>query len=53
MRRPVRCIIPIGKAHTEYWEHDLGSDMPMYFMPYAVDNYFSSPVADPAAKRST
>src|SRR5271170_4795362 len=52
LRQTIHCIAAIGKAHVGYWQHYLGSDMPIFFMPYAVDNhYFSSRVADASHKR--
>ena len=52
LRPGVRCIAAIGKAHIGYWQHYLGSEMPIVFMPYAVDNhYFSSHAADASQKR--
>ncbi|MGA7312346.1 MAG: glycosyltransferase family 4 protein [Silvibacterium sp.] len=52
LKHLVRCVMPIGKANARYWREYLGSKIPMYPMPYAVDNkYFSSTAADAAPQR--
>ena len=52
LRRAVGCVMPIGKPNAEYWRQYLGSTVPMFAMPYAVDNtYFSTRAADAAAQR--
>lgn len=52
LRQAVHCIAITGKAHVEYWQQYLGSGMPIFFMPYAVDNqYFSRRAADASEKR--
>ena len=52
VRETICCFAAIGKAHIPYWQHYLGSDMPILLMPYAVDNhYFSSRVADSSQNR--
>lgn len=44
--------MPIGRKNEEYWRAMLGSTVPMFFMPYAVDNdYFRSRAADASANR--
>jgi glycosyltransferase involved in cell wall biosynthesis len=49
LKRAVRCVMPIGKANAEYWRHYLGPEMPMFPMPYAVDNDFFRNLAIQAA----
>jgi glycosyltransferase involved in cell wall biosynthesis len=36
----VDCLLSIGDAYDLYWKHYFGQDIPMYRMPYAVDNDF-------------
>ncbi len=38
LKHLVRCVMPIGKANARYSREYLGSKIPMYPMPYAVDN---------------
>jgi len=34
-------ILPVGTLNAEYWRHYLADDIPLFLMPYAVDNdYF-------------
>jgi glycosyltransferase involved in cell wall biosynthesis len=41
LRQMVRCVLPIGSKNAEYWRASLGAGIPMFRMPYAVDNdYF-------------
>ena len=36
-------VLPIGTLNAEYWQHYFGDDVPLFLMPYAVDNdYFHS-----------
>jgi len=52
LRQAVRCVVPVGEANSEYWREYLGPKIPMYRMPYAVDNdYFSTLPADAAPHR--
>jgi glycosyltransferase involved in cell wall biosynthesis len=54
LRQAIHCFAAIGKAHVGYWQHYLGSDMPIFFMPYAVDNhYFASRATDASRNRET
>lgn len=54
LRQAVQCVVPVGEANAEYWRKYLGAKIPMYRMPYAVDNdYFSSLAADAAPRRET
>jgi glycosyltransferase involved in cell wall biosynthesis len=40
LRRHVRGVLAIGKANAQYWHRYMGEDVPLYAMPYAVDNAF-------------
>jgi glycosyltransferase involved in cell wall biosynthesis len=52
LKRAIRCVISIGTENTRYWREYLGSDVPVFPMPYAVDNdYFSSRAAEAAQHR--
>ncbi len=54
LRQAVDCVMPIGKPNAEYWQQYLGSRVPMFPMPYAVDNtFFSTRAADAAQQRET
>lgn len=33
-------VLPIGTLNMEYWRHYLGSEFPLFMMPYAVDNNY-------------
>ena len=34
-------VLPIGTLNAEYWQYYFGTDVPLFLMPYAVDNdYF-------------
>ena len=52
LRQAICAVMPIGKKNAEYWQATLGDTVPMFPMPYAVDNeYFRSRAAIAAAKR--
>lgn len=52
LRQTVRAVMPIGQKNAEYWRAALGETIPMFFMPYAVDNnYFSTRALDAAPSR--
>jgi len=52
LRQAVNCVMAIGKPNAEYWQQYLGSRVPMFPMPYAVDNeYFKNRAADAAPQR--
>lgn len=52
LRRTISTVMPIGRKNAEYWRTMLGETVPMFFMPYAVDNeYFRSRAADASANR--
>ena len=40
LRRQVRGVLAIGTANAKYWRRYMGEDVPVYAMPYAVDNEF-------------
>lgn len=33
-------VLSVGQRNTEYWRHYLGQDIPVFSIPYAVDNGF-------------
>src|SRR5271165_840956 len=52
LKHAVGCVMPIGKPNAEYWQQYLGSGVPRFPMPYAVDNtYFSTRAAEAAPQR--
>jgi glycosyltransferase involved in cell wall biosynthesis len=52
LKQAVSCVMPIGKPNATYWREYLGSDVPMYPMPYGVDNdYFRKQASDAAPQR--
>jgi glycosyltransferase involved in cell wall biosynthesis len=54
LRQMVKGALPIGKKNEEYWRASLGQDIPLFFMPYAVDNhYFSSRALQASSHRET
>jgi glycosyltransferase involved in cell wall biosynthesis len=53
LRRLITVALPIGTLNTEYWREYLGEDLPLFLMPYAVDNaYFQQRSASAAATRA-
>jgi len=40
LRRFTFGVLSVGQRNTEYWRHHLGADIPVYSIPYAVDNEF-------------
>lgn len=40
LRRQVSAVLAIGKANARYWRRYLGDAVPIFDMPYAVDNAF-------------
>ncbi len=40
LRHLVDAVMPIGTLNEAYWRRYLGEDMPMFRMPYAVDNQY-------------
>jgi glycosyltransferase involved in cell wall biosynthesis len=52
LKRAVHCVMPIGTPNATYWREYLGEDIPMYGMPYVVDNdFFSGRSSEAAAGR--
>jgi glycosyltransferase involved in cell wall biosynthesis len=49
LRGQVSAVLAIGEANARYWRHYLGEEMPIYRMPYAVDNDFFQRRASEAA----
>ena len=49
LRRHVSGVLAIGQANEQYWRRYLCNDMPIYRMPYAVDNAFFATKASEAA----
>jgi glycosyltransferase involved in cell wall biosynthesis len=53
LRNMVDGILPVGTLNAEYWKHYLGESVPLFLMPYAVDNdYFQRKSAEAAARRN-
>jgi glycosyltransferase involved in cell wall biosynthesis len=40
LRRFVYGVLSVGEKNAEYWRHHLGDDIPLFPVPYAVDNCF-------------
>ncbi len=40
LRRFTYGVLSVGQRNTEYWRHHLGVDIPVFSIPYAVDNAF-------------
>jgi glycosyltransferase involved in cell wall biosynthesis len=40
LRRFTYGVLSVGQRNTEYWRHHLGTDLPVFSIPYAVDNPF-------------
>lgn len=54
LRPMVQGVLFVGRKNEEYWRASLGSDIPLFFMPYAVDNnYFGSRAAQASSQRET
>jgi glycosyltransferase involved in cell wall biosynthesis len=52
LKNMVDGVLPVGTLNTEYWRHYLGDDVPLFLMPYAVDNdYFQRRSLEAAATR--
>jgi glycosyltransferase involved in cell wall biosynthesis len=52
LKQAVQCVVPVGEANSDYWREYLGPQIPMFRMPYAVDNdYFHELAADAAPRR--
>jgi glycosyltransferase involved in cell wall biosynthesis len=45
-------VLSVGQRNTEYWRHHLGQDIPVFSIPYAVDNeYFQERCSAASATR--
>src|SRR5271170_7858451 len=52
LNKMVDGVLPIGTLNAEYWKHYFGDEMPLFLMPYAVDNnYFQQRSLKAAARR--
>jgi glycosyltransferase involved in cell wall biosynthesis len=52
LKNMVDGILPVGTLNAEYWKHYLGDEVPLFLMPYAVDNdYFQQRSLEAAARR--
>ncbi|MGC1872564.1 MAG: glycosyltransferase family 4 protein [Acidobacteriaceae bacterium] len=40
LRRFTYGVLSVGQRNTEYWHHHLGTEIPVFSIPYAVDNAF-------------
>ena len=41
LKKLVDAVLTVGTLNTQYWRHYLGEEVPLFLMPYAVDNdYF-------------
>jgi glycosyltransferase involved in cell wall biosynthesis len=53
LRWMVDGILAVGTLNAEYWRHYLGDEIPLFLMPYAVDNdYFQRRSLEAARNRS-
>jgi glycosyltransferase involved in cell wall biosynthesis len=51
LKPQVSAVLAIGEANARYWRHYFGEDMPIFRVPYAVDNTFFQRRAAEAASR--
>ncbi len=52
LRRFTYGVLSVGQRNSEYWRHHLGPDIPIFPIPYAVDNaYFQEKAHAAAATR--
>jgi glycosyltransferase involved in cell wall biosynthesis len=52
LKNMVSGILPVGTLNAEYWTHYLGDELPLFLMPYAVDNdYFQQRSLEAATRR--
>jgi glycosyltransferase involved in cell wall biosynthesis len=49
LRQQITAVLAIGAANARYWRHYLGDEMPIFRIPYAVDNAFFEQRAQAAA----
>jgi glycosyltransferase involved in cell wall biosynthesis len=47
----IAAVLPIGTVNAAYWTHYLGSSVPQFLMPYAVNNEYFAALAQAAAPR--
>lgn len=40
LRHFIYGVLSVGQRNTEYWQHHLGPNVPLFSIPYAVDNNF-------------
>ena len=40
LRRFAYGVLSVGQRNTQYWRHHLGEDIPIFSIPYAVDNAY-------------
>ena len=50
LRPQVSAVLAIGEANARYWRRYLGEEVPIFRMPYAVDNAFFQRRADEVAR---
>jgi glycosyltransferase involved in cell wall biosynthesis len=52
LKNLVSGVLTVGTLNEQYWRHYLGDEVPLFLMPYAVDNeYFQQRSLEAAAKR--
>ena len=52
LKNLVSGVLTVGTLNEEYWRHYLGDEIPLFLMPYAVDNeYFQRRRLEAAPKR--
>jgi glycosyltransferase involved in cell wall biosynthesis len=53
LKNLVTGVLTVGTLNAEYWKHHLGEDVPLFLMPYAVDNdYFQQRSTEARASRA-
>jgi glycosyltransferase involved in cell wall biosynthesis len=52
LRPQISAVLAIGQANARYWRHYLGEEIPIFRVPYAVDNnFFKRRAAEAASGR--
>jgi glycosyltransferase involved in cell wall biosynthesis len=51
LRPCIAAALPIGSRNRDYWHHNLGDRIPLWTVPYAVDNAFFQQRSHEAAAR--
>jgi len=52
LKNMVAGVLPVGTLNAEYWQHYLSEELPLFLMPYAVDNsYFQRRSREAATTR--